>query len=433
MTATGTPPVTAHAGDLAREGGWAARLRVACLYLFAVLPLMLLVTRVGAEIIVAVIGLSFLAVIFARRRWDVFATPLVAVPIAIWIFLMVVNTPLAWWDPPAVLGRTAPWLRFFCLFGAVVFWLFADERDFRRIAIAWGATVGFVIVDGFVQGVFGTSLSGHTLFMVERLTGPLDRPNIGRFVTFLFYPGLAAFLLFGERRLDLGRIALLAVATAAAVAFTVFTGERAAMVLNLATFTVATVVLILVVPRFRLAGALGILVILAVAASTVYLSARLQMRIEPTLAVFRDFWNSEYGELFLAAVTVWQVQPWAGVGLGNFDMVCEAWEPELVYGCLRHPHNIYLEWLAEGGAVGLGGFLAFFGAVLALVLGVLRLRTQRPALTAVVFACPVVTFLPFVPSQSFFSNWPAILWWASVAMTCAVAFHARYRVPEEVR
>jgi hypothetical protein len=39
--------------------------------------------------------------------------------------------------------------------------------------------------------------------------------------------------------------------------------------------------------------------------------------------------------------------------------------------------------------------------------------------------------MPFVPSQSFFSNWPAILWWASLAMTCAVAFHARYRVPEE--
>ncbi|MQA65335.1 MAG: hypothetical protein GEU76_05460 [Alphaproteobacteria bacterium] len=433
MTATRTPPVTVHAGDLAREGGWAARLRVPCLYLFAVLPLMLLVTRVGAEIIVAVIGLSFLAVIFARRRWDVFATPLVAVPIAIWIFLMAVNTPLAWWDAPSVLGRTAPWLRFFCLFGAVVFWLFADERDFRRIAIAWGATVGFVIVDGFVQGVFGTSLSGHTLFKVERLTGPLDRPNIGRFVTFLFYPGLAAFLLFGERRLDRGRIALLAVATAAAVAYTVFTGERAAMVLNLATFTVATVVLILVVPRFRLAGMLGILLVLAIAATTVILSARLQMRVEPTLAVFRDFWDSEYGELMRAAITVWQVQPWAGVGLGNFDMVCEAWEPELLYGCLRHPHNIYLEWLAEGGIVGLGGFVAFIGVVLALVFGMLRLRRERPALTALVVACPVLTFLPFVPSQSFFSNWPAILWWASLAMTCAVAFHARYRVPEEVR
>lgn len=432
MTAFATPSPARHAGDLAGEGGWAARLRRACNCLFAILPLMLLVTRVGAEIIVAVIGLSFIAVIVVRRRWDVLRSPLVAVPIAIWLFLMAVNTPLAWWDPPAVLGRTAPWLRFFCLFGAVVLWLFADERDFRRVVLAWGATVGFVIIDGFVQGFFGTSLTGHALFKVQRLTGPLDRPNIGRFVTLLFYPGLAAYLLVREKRLERKRITAIAVAIAAAVAFTVYTGERSATALSLVTFTVATVVLVLVVPRFRLAGVLGILAVLAIAAATVVLSARVQMRIEPTLAVLRDFWDSPYGELVRAAITVWQVQPVVGVGLGNFDMVCEAWEPELVYGCLRHPHNIYLEWLAEGGAVGFAGFLAFLGVVAALVLGLLRARETRPALTALLLACPVLTFMPFVPSQSFFSNWPAILWWASLAMTCAVAFHARFRVPGEV-
>ncbi|MGE0650434.1 MAG: O-antigen ligase family protein [Alphaproteobacteria bacterium] len=431
MTAFVTSSPVRHAGDLAGEGGWAARLRLACNYLFAMLPMMLLVTRVGAEIIVAAIGLSFLAVIAARRRWDVLAQPLVAVPIAIWIYLMAVNTPLAWLDPSAVLGRTVPWLRFFCLFGAVVFWLFADERDFRRVVVAWGVTLAFVVIDGFVQGIFGTSLSGHTLFMVERLTGPLDRPNIGRFVALLFYPGLAAYLVVGERRLEWKRILAIIISTAAAVAFTVFTAERAATVLNLATFTTAMVIYILVVPRFRLGGSLGILVVLMIAAATVILSARVQMRIEPTLAVLRDFRDSPYGELVRAAVTVWQGQPVTGVGLGNFDMVCKARELELVYGCLRHPHNIYLEWLAEGGAIGLAGFLAFFGAVLALVLGLLRAREGRPALTALLLACPVLTFMPFVPSQSFFSNWPAILWWTSLAMTCAVAFHARYRMPQE--
>jgi O-antigen ligase len=431
MTAFVTSSPVRHTGDLAGEGGWAARLRLACNYLFAILPLMLLITRVGAEIIVAAIGLSFLAVIAARRRWDVLARPLVAVPIVIWAFLVAVNTPFAWWDPPAVLGRTVPWLRFFCLFGAVVFWLFAEERDFRRVVAVWGATLAFVVVDGFVQGIFGTSLSGHTVFKVQRLTGPLDRPNIGRFVALLFYPGLAVYLLVSERKLDWKRILAIAIATAAAVAFTVFTGERGATVLSLGTFTAATVILVLVVPRFRLAGVLGILAVLAIAATTVILSARLQMRIEPTLAVLRDFPVSPYGELIRAAITVWQVQPLAGVGIGNFDMVCEAWEPELIYGCLRHPHNIYLEWLAEGGAIGFTGFLVFFGAVLALVLGLWGTRERRPALTALIIACPVLTFMPFVPSQSFFSNWPAILWWMSLAMTCAVAFHARYRVPEE--
>ncbi|MQA65336.1 MAG: hypothetical protein GEU76_05465 [Alphaproteobacteria bacterium] len=424
---TGTLSSARHAGDLATEAGWPERLRRICLYLFAVLPLMLLFSREGSEGIVVIIGLSFLAVIFARRRWDVLAQPLVAIPIAIWIFLMAVNTPFAWWDPPAVLGRAVPWLRFFCLFGAVVFWLFADERDFRKVAIAWGATFVFVVIDGTVQGITGTSLTGREIFLEQRLTGPLRRPNIGRYLAVLVYPGLAAFLVFGERNLDARRIAALFVTLAVVAFFITYTGERAAVVMSFGTVTLAALILMVQGRRFIVPGVIVTLLAGGVTVVTVILTARLRMRIDPTAEIAGDFWNSPYGELIRAGVTVWKVQPAVGVGLGNFDMVCEAWEPELVYGCLRHPHNIYLEWLAEGGAIGLAGFLAFFGVLAATVLGTLRLRTRRPLLTALVIACPVLTFIPFVPSQSFFSNWPAMVWWTSLAMTCAVAFHVRHR------
>jgi O-antigen ligase len=427
---TGTLSPARHAGDLATEGGWAERLRRICLYLFAVLPLMLLFSREGSEGIVAIIGLSFLAVIFARRRWDVLARPLVAVPIAIWIFLMAINTPLAWWDPPAVLGRTIPWLRFFCLFGAVVFWLFADERDFRKVAIAWGATFAFVVIDGTVQGMTGTSLTGREIFLEQRLTGPLRRPNIGRYLAVLFYPGLAAYLLFGERNPDWRRIAALFVTLAVVAFFIVYTGERASTVMSLGTVTLASLILMVQGRRFILPGLFTVILTWGISAVTVMMTVRVASRVDPTVEVAEGFAASPYGELIRAAVTVWKVQPWTGVGLGNFDRVCEAWEPELFYGCLRHPHNIYLEWLAEGGAIGLAGFLVFFGVVAATVLGTLRVRRQRPLLTALVIACPVLTFIPFVPSQSFFSNWPAMVWWTSLAMTCAVAYHVRRRERE---
>jgi O-antigen ligase len=425
---TGAPTPARHAGDLATEAGWPERLRRICLYLFAVLPLMLLFSREGSEGIVAIIGLSFLAVIFVRRRWDVLAQPLVAVSIAIWIYLVAVNTTLAWWDPSAVLGRTVPWLRFFCLFGAVVFWLFADEKDFRKVAIAWGATFAFVVIDGTVQGLTGTSLTGRDIYLEQRLTGPLKRPNIGRYLAVLFYPGLVAFLLFfGEKNLDWRRIAALFATLAIVAFFIAYTGERSAVVMSLSTVTLASLVLMVEGRRFILPGLLAVIITWGIAVVTVLFTVRLRMRIDPTAEIVGDFWDSPYGELIRAAVAVWKVQPAVGVGLGNFDMVCEAWEPELIYGCLRHPHNIFLEWLAEGGAIGLAGFLAFFGVVVAAALGTLRVRRQRPLLTALVIACPVVTFIPFVPSQSFFSNWPALVWWTSLSMTCAAAVHVRRR------
>ncbi|MFM2129395.1 MAG: hypothetical protein RL477_941 [Pseudomonadota bacterium] len=424
----GTPsPAPTHPADLSREGGWADGLRRVCVWLFAALPALLLVTRVGAEIATAFIGLSFLAVVAARRRWDVLKSPLVAAPIALWLYLMAANAPFAWWDAGAVFGRAATWLRFFCLFAAVVFWLFAGARDFRAVVFGWGAAIAFVLVDGTVQGLFGTSLTGHPIMHGQRLTGPLDRPNVGRFVVFLFFPALAAFLLRAEASLDCRRAAAIALPGIAVLFFTVYTAERAATLLCLLALAVMVSALLVLVPRFRLPGLVSVAAVGAAVIAAIMFLPRLSRRIGPTLGEARNFWNSEYGELARAAIGVWREQPFVGVGLGNFDRVCDAVEPELAFGCLRHPHNIYLEWLAEAGALGLAGFVVFLLFVLVLVLSILRLRAERPLLVAAVLAAPVAALMPFVPSQSFFSNWPALLWWSSLALACAVAFHALHR------
>lgn len=416
-----------YPADISFESGWPDRLRRLCLWVFALIPLVLLFSRTGTEMMIAFIDLCFLAVVFARRRWRVFALPIVAVLVATWAFLMFFNTPLAWWDPATVMTRTVPWLRFFCLFAAAMLWLFRDTEDFFRVSMIWGVTLGFCIIDSYVQGFTGTSLSGHPVFFGQRLTGPLDRPNIGRFTAFLLYPAIAAFLLARESSLDRTRGAFLFLFLIAVVFFVVFTAERGATLLSLATLFLATFILMILVPRLRLPGAALIVLSCAITVATIWFSARLQIRIAPTEETAHDFWNSEYGELIRATFTVWRQQPWVGVGLGNFQQVCDGVEPELLNGCLRHPHNIYLEWLAEAGVIGLAGFLAFVGLVAATVLGTLRHRRERPLAVALVIACPVLTLFPLVPSQSFFSNWAAMLWWSSLSMTFAVAFHIRHR------
>jgi O-antigen ligase len=415
------------AAGLSSEDGWPDRLRRGCLWLFAFVPAVLLFSRTGAEIMIAVIDLSFLAVVFARRRFAVFAVPVVAILIAIWLYLMAVNAPLAYADTWRVFHRGFFWLRFWCLFAAVVFWLFRDARDFEKLAIVWGATLAFCIVDSLVQGFFGASLSGRGVFERQRLTGPLDRPNIGRFTVFLFYPAVAAYLLVREKTLDGQRIAALAAGMLLAIFFVVFTAERGATLLAFATFFGALLLLMIYMPKMRWPGIILIVLSVVITYATIWYSTRLQIRVAPSVGVARDFWKSEYGELILIALSVWRQQPITGVGLGNFDVVCNAVEQNLIWGCLRHPHNIYLEWLSEAGVIGLAGFVVFAGLVAALVLPCLRFRKERPLAVALVIACPVLTLFPLVPGQSFFSNWPAMLWWSSLSLTCAVAVHLRAR------
>ena len=72
--------------------------------------------------------------------------------------------------------------------------------------------------------------------------------------------------------------------------------------------------------------------------------------------------------------------------------------------CQGHPHNWYLQWLAETGVVGLGLYLAF----VALALGAIW-RGARANAGDLVFAGLVATLLlrlwPLTAGTGFYSSW----------------------------
>jgi putative inorganic carbon (hco3(-)) transporter len=58
--------------------------------------------------------------------------------------------------------------------------------------------------------------------------------------------------------------------------------------------------------------------------------------------------------------------PWIGVGIGNYGTEYEHYAPPHWYEPLGHAHNIFINFMAETGILGLGAFLLFW-------LGALRL------------------------------------------------------------
>jgi putative inorganic carbon (hco3(-)) transporter len=67
---------------------------------------------------------------------------------------------------------------------------------------------------------------------------------------------------------------------------------------------------------------------------------------------------------WIAALRLWEMSPWIGVGPGNYavrypEVKLPAWEEPL-----GHAHNIYLNVLAESGMIGLLSYLIFWGLVI---------------------------------------------------------------------
>lgn len=400
------PPVSGERFD------W---LRRSSLLLLGVLPAAMLLSRGAAEIIVGLIGLAFVVSTVAEKRWDRLTELTVAVLIVTWVLLNVAVSPFAF-DPASSFSRSLPWVRFVLFFAATITWLIRSRDDLKFLLIFWSAILAMVLADGYVQLISGTSLSGHAM-MGNRLTGPLDRPNIGIFVTRIGFPLLAiALLLAGETRRRTYFIAV-AIAAAAAGVFVLLTGERTAAALTLLGALSISAVLIFFMPRQRVYGMLMAAAVPAGLLAVFSLSDTVRVRTVELLSVVENFWSSVYGKIFSVAIRLWEQHPIAGVGLKNFADACHASLPD-VDRCYRHAHNIYLEWLSEAGLIGFVCLLAFIAAVSFPVLRVTLIADKR-LVGAALIAGLIVTLFPFAATQSFFSNWPALVMWSSLAVLAA--------------
>lgn len=79
---------------------------------------------------------------------------------------------------------------------------------------------------------------------------------------------------------------------------------------------------------------------------------------------------------WVAAIRMWELSPWLGVGPGNYahtypSVALPRWNDPL-----GHAHNIYLNTLGEMGIIGFGAFLLFWSSLLGWLL---QQRTRIPA------------------------------------------------------
>ena len=61
---------------------------------------------------------------------------------------------------------------------------------------------------------------------------------------------------------------------------------------------------------------------------------------------------------WVAALRMWEQEPWLGIGPGNYAAVYPAVRLPLWEEALGHAHNLYLNTLAESGLIGLTAFVA---------------------------------------------------------------------------
>lgn len=395
------------------------KLHLAASTLLFFLPVFLLFARAAADISVVLIGVIFLVRSWALKDWSWAREKDILVLLIIFVLMNVLVSPFAEYVGKSY-GRSLSWLRFVVFYAAVTRWILTDERTIRRFIIVVLCTMAVAALDALYQFFVGVSLLSGQL-MTGRLTGPLDRPNIGMYLAKL---GLATstlgFVLYvREKSIKLFVAACCLSPLLLTVVF--LSGERAASVLTLLALLLITFSLLV---SGKLARKIAIGMSLCGGAALTLLlmtSERIWGRVQDLANVLSDYTDSIYGQLALLGLRFFGENPITGTGMGNFPLVCKDYVLQGLDSalCHPHPHNFYVEWLSDTGLIGTVPFTIFMVLLYWKGAKVLFGPRETRLLGGLYLGVLVMSLFPLSVTQSLFSNWPAMLVWLSIASAVA--------------
>ena len=126
-------------------------------------------------------------------------------------------------------------------------------------------------------------------------------------------------------------------------------------------------------------------------------------------------------EHYISALKMFKDNKITGVGVRNFRLECRKPEYKDIgqNACTTHPHNTYIQLLAETGIVGFVFVMVLFTSILKFLIKnmyFMIFKKKKINLSKTYFAVAIfINLFPFVPTGSFFNNWLSIVYFLPLA------------------
>lgn len=390
-------------------------------------PFILILGRGAADTAMGLVSIAFLVNAAIKKDWQWAKEKWFLLALVLYAYMLVCGA-FAEFDKEAALFSALAWIRFPLFAMAFSVWILPQEKAQKYFVPVLAAILVAVAMDALSQFVFGTSLSGHPKPDYEgRLTGPFNKMVVGIFLSRLCWPVIGHFFAWALRNPADKKKLIYPILFAALMGITILiTGERMAFLL----FGLGSVIFLFSARGLRpiigaisaVGGTIAIIVLL-------FVPSLHERFVSYPLYTLNNLSKSAYTAVWTNGFVAWKYAPVMGIGLSNYVPMCEQLgrasgflneqrdNPEMK--CTRHPHNIYLEWMAGTGLIGLGLFL---GLVFLWMQKAWRnLKASRATLPEYYIALGYfitlsLLFWPIVASMSFFSNWSAITFWWVLAV-----------------
>ena len=271
-----------------------------------------------------------------------------------------------------------------------------------------------LVLDGFYQYFTGANIFGINIVYPGRISSFFgDELIMGSYLSRLFPLLFALFLIKKKQKFEIYFIGVLFIL----VEILIFTaGERSAFFfLNLSTIFI--IILIKEYQIFRLVTfIIASIFILILILNSPKMGNRMFKGPLEDMGIIKSskkptIFSSTHDSLIKTAYNMFKDQPLLGHGPKMFRVICK--DEKYAVGaspCMTHPHNFYVQLLAETGII---GFLFLFSVLIHILYLALRqyksivFKQKRPLsdYQVCLLAGLLITVWPLSPNGNFFHNW----------------------------
>jgi len=275
-----------------------------------------------------------------------------------------------------------------------------------------------IVIDSVFQYFNGANLLGIQKSSYNKISSFFGRDvKLGAYLARIYLFIFMFFYLFLDKKLlNILYLNLLNLLLAVII---LLTGERTSFLIFIINFTLINLI---VRESFRYKIIVFLIVVLASIITVANVKDVKIRYIDNTLtqlteskATGYNFFSKGHENHYKIAFKMFIDSKFIGQGPNSFRYLCDSEKfriSEKGDGCSTHPHNIYIQLLAETGLIGfLFLLIAFFHIYFQLINGLIKIRKKNTNHgNKIYFYVPIAVYLfPFIPTGSFFNSWVNII------------------------
>lgn len=320
---------------------------------------------------------------------------------------------------------------FYFRFGifSLCFWYLIEKNEIILKYIFFSILCCFsvLIIDGYIQYIFGQNILGMKLYNNFRVSSFFGSELIlGSYLSRLFpiLFGLFIYLDLISKNRNKKLLAFVTLIFVFTEGLIFLSGERLALFF----MNLSAVFIIVMIKKYKSYRFWTYIISISLIILLLFLFPKSKERmIDQTINDLTkrtetiNIFSKPHNDMYVTAYKIFNDNKLFGVGPRQYRNICEEYRVS-EYSCSTHPHNTYMELLAEAGLI---GFLFVFSLFLVIIYCSLRQLLNKlfnkninyfNDFELCLVSAILISIWPISPSGSFFNNWLSIVYFFPVGI-----------------